>query len=380
MYQQEVIVGLERAGIPVSRIISVMPVASRRHSKGEPLWVNVGRAALPGGLSIKFLPFINATPLKQIAIGIGTILELVGWGWRNRKKRFRIVHCYNLSVPPGLFILIGAWLIRAKTIVSLCDIDVPGETVPNNFYYRLDYRLQKLLIPCFDSHIVVSDGIAHDFLHGRPYLRLEGGIRMEVFEQTSIKKRPAKSPEDIFVIASVGRLDETNGTPELLKAFSLISGENFRLRIAGWGPLEDQVRTSASRDGRIEFLGLVSFTEVLEIYRSADLLINLRMTKTRNTRYFFPSKIMEYLASGVPVISTCTGHVAEEFGSFIYLLKDETPEALSELIRYVSTLDPQERSQTGAAARAYVATHKTWESQTQRLAEYIRRIVLNSRT
>ncbi len=32
--------------------------------------------------------------------------------------------------------------------------------------------------------------------------------------------------------------------------------------------------------------------------------------------------MMEYLASGVPVISTCTGHVEEEFGAFTYLLRE----------------------------------------------------------
>ncbi len=30
---------------------------------------------------------------------------------------------------------------------------------------------------------------------------------------------------------------------------------------------------------------------------------------------------MEYLASGTPVITTCTGHVEEEFADIVYLLK-----------------------------------------------------------
>jgi glycosyltransferase involved in cell wall biosynthesis len=75
------------------------------------------------------------------------------------------------------------------------------------------------------------------------------------------------------------------------------------------------------------------------------------------------------------VISTCTGHVEEEFGSFTYLLREETPEALYKLIRYVSELDPQERRESGRKARAYMATHKTWEAQTQKLAAFFRSIV-----
>jgi glycosyltransferase involved in cell wall biosynthesis len=375
MYQHELIVGLKNAGLPVSAIISVVPVPSRRHPQAGRLWVGSERATLPGGPPIDLIPFINVTPLKQIAIGVGTILELLRWGWKNRHEHSRIVYCYNLSVPPGLFTLIGSRLIRAKKVVLLCDIDVPGETAPNSLYHRLDYWLQRRLIPRFDGHVVASDAIAHDFLPGKPYLRLEGGLRKEIFEQTGKRTASWDDRNDVFVIASAGRLDETNGIPQLLQAFSLLSGGKFQLRIAGWGPLEEQVRAASSRDARIKFLGLLPFAEVLEMYDSSDLLINLRVTQIRNTKYFFPSKMMEYLASGVPVISTCTGHVEEEFGSFTYLLREETPEALYKLIRYVSELDPQERRESGRMARAYMATHKTWEAQTQKLAAFFRSIV-----
>ena len=117
----------------------------------------------------------------------------------------------------------------------------------------------------------------------------------------------------------------------------------------------------------------------MEMYKSASVLVSMRITRTRNTRYFFPSKMMEYMASGVPVISTCTGHVEKEFGNFVYLLKEETPQGLSRLIQQVAALDPEERRQTGERARAYMAEHKTWAVQTEKLAEFIRGSVLHLR-
>jgi glycosyltransferase involved in cell wall biosynthesis len=382
MYQRELLVGLRRAGLAPSTILSVLPVPSRRHVKtgrcnSAQLWMGGQRADIAQGLSIKFLPFINVTPFKQLGIGIGTVFNLVRWGWQNRRAKCRLVYCYNLSVPPGLFILLAARLIRAKTLVSLCDIDIPGETVPVGWYWKLDYWMQRLLIPHFDGHIVVADAIAKDFLNGKPHLRLEGGVRKEVLER--IDRKPPATVEDSkkqFVIVAAGHLNEANGLPVLLDAFSLLPGDRFRLRIAGGGPLEAQVRAAAASDHRIEFFGLLSFEQVLEMYASANVLVNVRMTKTQNTRYFFPSKMMEYLASGVPVISTSTGHVEEEFGSFTYLLKEETPKGLSDLIRYVADLDPEARRDTGARARAYMAAHKTWEVQTQRLAVFIRTTLL----
>ncbi len=378
IYQQQLLLGLRRAGLPASAIISVRPIPSSRHENAPPLWLGGDSAPLADGLSIKFLPFLNITPFKQICIGIGTIFELLRWGWRNRHARFRVVYCYNLSVPPGLFILMGARLVRAKTVVSLCDIDVPGETVPAGLYWKFDYWMQRHLIPHFDGHVVVSDAIARDFLDGKPYFQLEGGIHKEIMERTESENQSESGADrsDRFVIATAGNLNETNGLLVILQAFSLLNGERFRLRIAGTGELDDQIRAAAEKDSRIDFLGYLSFADVLKMYRSADVLINMRLTKTRNTKYFFPGKMMEYLASGVPVISTCTGHVEREFGSFVYLLKEETPEALAERIQNVAALDPQERRKTGQRARAYMAANKTWDAQTQRLAQFIRTAVL----
>jgi glycosyltransferase involved in cell wall biosynthesis len=381
MYQHELLVGLKRAGLPASAIISAMPVPSRRHHMTQRLWIRSQSANLADGLSIEFLPFINITPLKQISVGLGTVLELLRWGWRNRRAPFRVVYCYNLTVPPGICILLSARLIGAKAIVSLCDIDVPGETVPGRFYWKLDYWLQRRMIPYFDGHVVASDAIAHDFLDGKPWLRLEGGVRKEILEQTVRKVASATESASgaSFVVVAAGHLNETNGLPVLLEAFSLLRGEGYRLRIAGGGPLEAQVRAAAAADPRIEFLGVLSFQSVIEMYKSASVLINMRMTKTQHTRYFFPSKMMEYLASGAPVITTCTGHVEKEFGNFVYLLKEETPQGLSQLIRQVAALDPEERRQTGERARAYMAAHKTWTAQTEKLADFIRGAVLHSR-
>ena len=94
-----------------------------------------------------------------------------------------------------------------------------------------------------------------------------------------------------------------------------------------------------------------------------------------NTRYFFPSKVLEYLASGRPVISTCTGHVEEEFGPFTFLLREETPEALSAAIEDVERLGHDARSRTGAMARDYVMANKTWSVQGRRVARFIESLV-----
>jgi glycosyltransferase involved in cell wall biosynthesis len=180
-----------------------------------------------------------------------------------------------------------------------------------------------------------------------------------------------RADSEKFVVVSAGSLDEANGIEVLLTAFSMLQGDHYRLRIAGGGPLEAAVRRAAGRDSRIEYCGYLAFADVLRLYESADVLINLRLTKGVNTKYFFPSKLMEYLGSGRPVISTCTGHVEEEYGRFAFLIKDEAPEAVSAAIKNVEHVGKDAREQKGTMAREYMVANKTWAVQGRRVVRLI---------
>ena len=374
MYQQELLLGLKRVGLPASLILSVLPIPA--YPNGAKIWIRGGEAYLPEGMRLTFIPFINIFLFKQIAIGVATVLHLLFWRWRTRRAAFRIVYTYNLTVPPGLFTLFGARIIGAKAVVSLCDINVPGETAPSGWPWHLDYWLQRKLIPHFDGHVTAADAIAREFIPGRPYLRLEGGIRAEEPAKHLDRSIAKENLGAAFVVTATGTLNEANGVPILLKAFSLLEGEGYRLCMAGRGPLEELVREAATTDPRIEYLGFISSLEVLHVYQRSDVLVNMRVTGSMNTKYFFPGKMMEYLASGTPVITTCTGHTEEEFADFVFLLRDETPQGLAALIRQVANLDSGERRRVGGKAQQYIALNKTWDVQARKVARFIREVVL----
>ena len=144
----------------------------------------------------------------------------------------------------------------------------------------------------------------------------------------------------------------------------------------GKGSLAERVKESAVRNASIVYRGFLDFTDVLELYRSADLLLKLRRTRAIDTRYFFPSKLMELLASGTPVLSTCTGHVEEEYGDVLYLLRDETAQAVAQRIAEIVRIPVQARRALGAKAREFMLAEKTWQKQGKRLAHYIHTEVL----
>ena len=371
MCQLALLSGLISSGLNPSIVLSVLPVPS--YPNGNRIFSNRFIIEYNQLIKIKFLSFLNITPLKQIFLGLASLFELLVWGWKHKKSR-RIIFTFNISVPPGFFLLLAARLTRSKIVAMVYDINVPGETVPRSPLWVLDYWHQRKCLSKYDGLVVISEAIAQDFAPGVPFLLVEGGINLDPSEQYANIVGSAERQTAYFTIVAAGSLHEANGIRELLVAFDLLEGERYRLLIAGGGPLENLVREAAASDPRIRYVGFVSFKEVLALYAIADVLVNMRLTQRLNTRYFFPSKTMEYIASGVPVISTCPGNMAHEYGQFAYLLQDETPEALAELLRCVERTPEAERREKCKAARKFMAEHKTWDAQARRIRDFLRLI------
>lgn len=377
-FQYQLITGLGHELPADVEVFAVQPIASS--AGGTARWIKARREPLDSRNTVQLLAFPNLTPLKQIIIGLEVLSCLARWGWRNRTMQERVVLTYNLTVPPGLFTLIGARIARAKAVVSVNDIYVSGETVRPSVLRRLDVRLQRWLLPRFDGRFAVSDQIAKDFFPGRSYIRVEGGVDPLFLERTRRGGDAQRGASELFVMAYAGELDRTNGIPIMLEAFRISRRDDFRLRIAGSGELRGTVEEAARHDPRIEYLGLIDHEQVAHLYRSADLLLNIRVTKMMDTRYFFPSKLIEYIASGVPTITTNVAHVEDEFKDLVYVLHDESPDGLARLISVIASLRPEERADRARKARELAEQSYSWKAQSARIARYLRDVVLASST
>ena len=370
MFQENLLSGLQAEGTTPSLVLSCRPVPA--FPRSSRLAVRAERRRLGSGIPLHLLPFINVSPLKQLGVGVAVFCSLLWWGWKHRASRTRIVYTYNLTVPPGLFTLLAARCIGALAVASVNDICEPGESAPRRWAWRLDYMLHRFLLPRFDALVVVNANIIEDFAPRARYSLVEGGLTPEMAVEPGFLKESARP--DRFTVVFAGRLEALNGVEVMLQAISQLEGERYRFVLAGEGPLSDAVRQAAKKDSRIEYLGLLKVHDLLSIYKQADVLISMRLTKALRTNYFFPSKLMEMLASGTPVISTCTGHVEAEFGRFLIPLRNESPEGLAEAIRDAAGTDLEARKEMGKRARAFMLANKTWQVQTGKINRLLRSI------
>jgi glycosyltransferase involved in cell wall biosynthesis len=302
------------------------------------------------------------------SVGAAVLPHLLMWARRHRSAR-RVMLVYNLTEPPGAVVLAAARLTGSKAVASIQDIWLPGESAPDTWRYRADYALHRRLLPRFDALFVASERTREDLAPRVPSLRIEGGVTAD---QLTIE--PTASVDRPFTLVATGTLNYINGIGLILDAFARLRGRAYRLRIAGEGPMTADVSAAAAADPRIEYLGYLDRAACLRLYADADVLLNIRLTESVRTEYFFPSKLIEYLASGVTTISTLSEHTHVTWAPFVVPILDEQPQALADVIAHVAALPIDVRRDRARAARSFVAREWSWKRQGEKAAALLRRV------
>ena len=256
---------------------------------------------------------------------------------------------------------------------------VPGHGISAGLMRRLDFRLQTGCLKRFDGLMALSLNACSDFAPQVPHFQADVALSAELAQRLAATPEPEDDKEALFTIVYTGWLDELRGIPLLLQAFGQLEGDGYRLVITGRGELQHAVEEAAGADSRITYLGyLASHDDVVALYAQASVLVNLYRTDSPTLRYAFPSKVLEYLATGRPVVSTCTAGMREGYADIVTLLEEETPEALADLLRQIESMDTETIKQRGTTAKEFILKNKTWDGTGRRLAAFIREVTLKA--
>jgi glycosyltransferase involved in cell wall biosynthesis len=187
------------------------------------------------------------------------------------------------------------------------------------------------------------------------------GIELELFRPAG----PDETPDRPTVLFLAG-LERRKGVDTLLDAFAEVAQTRpeAQLWLAGAGSLEAEVRARAARDplaGRVDVLGRVGREQVPALLRSSTLLAVPSLGEP------FGMNALEALASGLPVVATNAGGLADlvpDDGNRKVPPGDAT--ALARALDELLGLTAEERAALGARNRAVAETY-SWEAAVDRL-------------
>lgn len=370
-FQFQFIRALRQAYDSMPTVFSVRPIGVFPNS--SEIWVRASGADLGDGIHCQQIPFVNIRFLKQLTIGLANLLFLGVWLWRHRRRRC-YVFTYNVYSPISLPVLLATWVLGGKAIAVVLDF-------PHNISFdfsglrgllqRTEVFLEAQCLSRFEGIIPITKWIAEDFAASRPVLVIEGGVDETNLESDSAVAGGLNGEHFCFF---GGTLNEINGIRLMLDAFHQIPDSNYRLWIFGKGPLESLVREAAACDQRIVYWGFLPNDQVVRFQRSATVLLNARPSNQRIARYTFPSKLLEYMLSGRPVITTDLLGIPNEYLEFVYVLRDETSAGLAHLIREVCSKPAVELDEYGQRALRFVSQNKNWTVQGKRIQEFVSRL------
>lgn len=216
-----------------------------------------------------------------------------------------------------------------------------------------------------DSYILLTRHMK-DYINTDNYIVIEG-IASDEFNNIDRGEKEQK----VKTILYTGTLHQKYGILNLINAFKLINRENYQLVICGDGDSKEQVIEESKKDKRIVYKGLLNRKEVLKLQVNSTILINPRQNNEEFTKYSFPSKIIEYLSSGTPVVAYKLDGIPDEYDKYIMYIEDNTIEALKNKIVETCEKDFNELNKIGKSARSFVLNQKNPVVQGRKILELL---------
>jgi glycosyltransferase involved in cell wall biosynthesis len=230
---------------------------------------------------------------------------------------------------------------------------------------RVDRDLIRGALKRVDGVIALTEDLATDFAPTVPYLLMEGIAKpLQAIPRLGVGR--ALTPKRVVY---AGGLHEAYGVSELLASVCSSEGD-WQLWFYGRGPLEAAITAKAASSPRVKFGGLADAAQLATAYADADLLVNPRSASADFTRHSFPSKLLEYLASGRPVLSTRLSGIPLEYEPYLYWTEGDSA-SLSDSIDSILSLPQKSLNAKATAGREFILSSRSSAAQGRRIREFI---------
>lgn len=322
--------------------ISAIPMSSKISQKK--IWIE--KKEEENGIKYRYIPFINIIGIRQLCIFINIIFMIINIILNQKEDKIFICDILNTTIAYTTLIL--SKILKFKCIAIVTDLP---ENMGNK--ENLNKKINRFLQNRFDGYVLLTETMNEVMnTKKRPYIVIEGiaDIKMNNVENSIQNKYNNK------VCIYAGGLYEKYGVKMLIEAFLKINNKDIELHLYGSGELEEYIRNI--KEEKIKFFGVVENEKIVKEELKATLLINPRFTDKEYTKYSFPSKNMEYMASGTPILTTKLLGIPEEYYQYIYMFEDETEEGFKAKIEEVLNYDRNILKKKGTKAKEFVMNQK----------------------
>lgn len=354
-YHSLLIKGLESTGVKVS-CFSGLPINRKMTSK---IWIHESDEQ-EGNASYHYYRTFNIPILRHLMIFAGAFYNAIKFS--ERKKTFAICDCLNIANFFGISL---ACKIRKIPVVAIAT-DLPDMFNGNKILPTINSKLLDMA----DGFVFLTEQM-NERINRRnvPYIVLEGHVDSELPSLNHNEKYEELSGKKVIIYA--GSIQKLYGIQNLVDGFLKADIPNSELRVFGDGDYRDELVRITEKNNSVRYMGVCENEEVVCQEQRAMLLVNPRPTAPEYTKYSFPSKNMEYMASGTPILTTKLPGMPSEYYPYIYYIEDETSEGIKRALEEISKKSFLERCNKGQQARKFVLRYKSNVAQAEKIVKFL---------
>lgn len=256
--------------------------------------------------------------------------------------------------------------------------DVPGHTSGArrktlSFVRRMvsrwaEKQSQKKMVK-YDGYLFLTEAMNEVVnLRGKPYVVIEGhaDVQMGQRENTLENKQSPK------VMMYAGGIHKEFGIQRLVNAFVAADMPGWECHIYGDGNYQNELTELCKTQTNVKYFGAQPNALVVENQLKASLMVNPRLTDAEYVKYSFPSKTLECMVSGTPLLTTNLPGMPASYHEYVYLFGEETEAAFRVVLEQVLALDAQTLHEKGAKAKYYALDEKNNVSQAKKLLDFMK--------
>lgn len=251
---------------------------------------------------------------------------------------------------------------KAHPVLIMADYTGPEEytSLPR----KVVAYLAKADMRRYEKYIVLSKMFLSELGEKRHCLLIQGGIDDAIINSF---------PEPVFdnkrlIFYYSGFLSAEVGIQNLLDAIRLVDTDQVELMISGKGPMEAYVCERAAQDRRIHYLGYVTNEQYYQYLQKSNVLVNPRDMTLRQNKNNFPSKIMEYIASGRVILSTKFSGW-EDFNDCVVFAESSSRALAGKMNQLI--LEYPKRYMLAYQLNCEKSKQFVWSSQSERIIDFL---------
>lgn len=328
------------------------------------------RSERVGAVPARGMGFLNVRFVKVAARFFAALRGLISVPTESAP----LVMIYSANLPFMAAAALYRLGVRGSRICLVLP-DLPEFMADGGFAYRTAKRIETAIFSALarrvDYFVVLTPFMAERIgIEPSRFVVVEG-----IFDEVDYAPEEVAPPDDpgrrSFLYS--GSLAARYGILDLLEAFERIEAPDARLWICGSGDAGAAVADLARRDRRVRYLGQLPRDQVLGLQGHASVLVNPRPPTHEFTRYSFPSKTMEYMGAGKPVIMHRLPGVPDDYLSLVIAPTSPDGAGLEAAMRRAIAMSDAELAAIGAAGRHLVTTRKNPMVQCAKILEMVRR-------